>query len=130
MSQKTDEEILITVIKEAIPKIKNKKNEFTAKYKNQIGFLLGYFLTGILKSAKDSKFRGKWIDFIQWKSLVLTESNQIKGEGSLWWGPRNNYSVTYSEKFYAELNINDIENIFDSYSFRFQIDGKKYEFKK
>lgn len=130
MPEKTDEEILIAVIKEAIPKIKNKKNEFTPKYKNQIGFLFGYFLTGILKSAKNNNFRGKWIDFIEWKSLVLSESNQIKGKGFLIWGLRSNYSITHSEKFSAELNINNIENTFNSYFFRFQIDGKKYEFKK
>ncbi len=131
MSERTEEEIVILIIKEAILKIRNKQNQFTPKYKNRIGFVLGYFLTNILKSTKKSKIKGKWIDFIEWKSLGLSGSNQIKGTGLLWWGPRNNYSITYSEKFYAELKIENTESkSFDSYYFRFQIDGKPYEFKK
>lgn len=131
MSEKTEQEILIFIIKEAIPKIRNQQNEFTPKYKKLIGFSLGYFLTDILKSTKDSKFRGKWIDDVEWKSLMLADKQHLKGDGFLWWGLRKDYSKLFSENFSAELTIDNFEGkTFSSYFLSFQIDGKHYEFKK
>lgn len=134
MESKTTEEAIIRYINEAVPKIQNKRNEITAKmedgltYKGMIGYGLGYFLTKILKANKDSNFRGKWIDDVEWKSLTFTPPNQIKGFGELWWGPKKDYSKLYSENFYGEITFED--KVFNSYLFQFQIAGKNYELRK
>lgn len=128
MEQKSEEEILVELIKEAISKIRNKRNEISKKRAGFWGFGLGYFITDLLKAKKDSNFRGKWIDDVEWKSLIFTPPNQVKGIGELWWGPKKDYSKLYSEKFYGEITFGDA--VFSSYLFRFQITGKEYELKR
>jgi hypothetical protein len=131
MPNRSEEEILIELINEAIPKIRNKRNEISRKRADFIGYGLGFFLTEILKGNKDFNFRGKWIDDVEWKSRVLITPTELKGAGSLWWGPKKDYSKLYSEKFYAELTIESIKSkVFSSYFFRFQINGKSYELKR
>ena len=93
MQYKSEEEVLVEFINEAIQKIRNRRNEISKKRANFIGYCLGYFITDILKSQKDSNFRGKWIDDVEWKSLVWIAPNRLKGTGKLWWGPKNNYSI-------------------------------------
>jgi hypothetical protein len=128
MEQKSVEEILVELIKEAISKIRNKRNEISKKRASFWGYGLGYFITDLLKAKKDSNFRGKWIDDVEWKSLTFTPPNQIKGFGELWWGPKKDYSKLYSETFYGEIIFED--KAFSSYLFQFQIAGKDYELKR
>ena len=132
MEQKSEEEVLIQVISNAIPKIRNKYNEFTPKSKSFIGFCLAYFISDILKSKKDSNIRGKWIDAIEFRELRLTSNgNQISGCGLIWWGFRKDpTSETFPDTFYCQLTPNIGNKAFDAYCLNFWIDHKKYDLNK
>ena len=132
MEQKSEEQALIEIICGAIPKIRSRKSEFTPKSKSLIGFFLGYFVTDILKSEKDSNIRGKWIDAIEFRELrLLKNGSQISGWGLIWWGYRkDSTSETFPDTFFCQLAPNYETQCFDSYSFSFWIDHTKYELER
>ncbi|MEK7724129.1 MAG: hypothetical protein AAB336_07275 [Acidobacteriota bacterium] len=85
-----------------------------------------------MKAKKDSNFRGKWIDAIEFRELRLTSNGkQVSGWGLIWWGFRKDTtSETFPDKFYCQLTPDFETKQFDSYFFDFWIDHKNYEIEK
>jgi hypothetical protein len=129
MSFTKSEKTLIKTLQEAI-KSKDALGNIDLNHQNEIGFMLSYYLKGILEKNQELVIKQRWIDCVEWKTLQAINSNQIEGVGRLWWGFRDDVSKTFPEDFYCEMELKIFEmKTIISYFFQFQIDGKKYKLK-
>jgi hypothetical protein len=126
-----EEKNLIDFLQEIIFVSKNSKGSIDTNYRSKLGFMLSYFLKAVLEKNKDSQIKEKWLDFVEWKSLDLINSNTVEGIGLLWWGFRDDkFSTTFPEDFYCKLELNNTEEKkVISYLLQFKIDKKNYELK-
>lgn len=130
MSKKTEEEILIGLLKKAADSVGQKNGPISEEHHNFIGYCLGYFLKAIKNKQKkfDVDFRKVWIDDVSWENFELARPNRFVGSGKLWWGFRKDYSILQQNGFYGEMEIKERSGKTHlSYLFRFQMNGKKYE---
>ena len=131
MTLKKEEEILVEILRNAIKSANYSQGDIDARFQHELGFILAYYLKAILDSQKDSNLEGKWIDFIEWKSLHLLDVALLKGRGILWWGYKTDESKTFSENFYCELQVSESEGKSSVlYSFQFRIGSKNYTLKR
>ena len=70
----------------------------------------------------------RWLECIQWDSLIAERPNRISGTGQIWWGYLKNVSgALVAESFEAEIQLHTKGGRTRvAYSLRFTLDGVAY----
>ena len=127
-----EESHLAACSREALLEVDDSTNAISARCASELGSDLTFLLMERLRLDPSWPHQERWLDCIQWDSLIADGPNRIRGNGQIWWGYLKNVSgALVTEPFAAEIQLkNKGRRSQVAYSLRFTIDGVSYHMQR
>lgn len=123
-----EENHLILCSREALTEVDDFTHTISDKNASLLGSDLTFLLMERLRLNPSWPHKERWLDCIQWDSLIAEAPNKIRGKGQIWWGYLKNLSdALVTEPFEAEIQLQTRGGRTRAlYSLRFTLDGVAY----
>ena len=109
-----EENNLTACVQQAISDTDDDAMTISARHASSLGSDLTYLLSERLRLEPSWSHKKHWLDGIEWDSLMAVSTNEIRGEGKIWWGNVNDLAGPQTrEPFEAEVGV-ETGNTFDS----------------
>jgi hypothetical protein len=123
-----EENHLILCSREALREVADFANTISDKNASLLGSDLTFLLMERLRLEPSWPYKQRWLDCIQWDSLIAERPDKIRGKGQIWWGYLKNLTdALVTEPFEAEIQLQTNGGRTGvAYSLRFTLDSVTY----